>query len=229
MSRFYPDIPGGFDEVLIDSGGFQLQTGVAEVYLGAYSLWLQFLLPKHPEVVGYFNLDVRDPLVTLQNQFYLESEGLNPIPVWHAGSDPIEYLDFYCLHYPWVSIGGLASSSVTGKKALASMVNWIMTTYPGTKFHILGMGISGTTTFRQHKPYSVDFSTWSAVARFGHAIVKDKKQFVKEIRLPDEQRARLRVDNNYMREITLEGIRNLKYFEDAVNSYEIKEQQQLLM
>ncbi len=220
FSKSHPDIPHGFREVLIDSGGYQLQTGVAEVSLQAYGLWLQLMLPKHPEVVGYFNLDFPNPYDTLKNQTYLESEGLKPIPVWHLG-DPEEILDLYSDLYDWISIGGIASAGIMGKAGLARTINWIMSRCPNTKFHILGVGISGVLVFRQSVPYSVDFSTWSAVSRFGHAIVKDNDNWVKEIQLPKEQRDRLRVDPDFSREVTLDGIKNLIYFENEVNSHTI--------
>lgn len=227
-NKRYPDIPSGFREVLIDSGGYQLQTGVASVYLKAYSLWLQLMLPNHPEVVGYFNLDFSDPLDSLNNQRFLESEGLKPIPVWHAG-DPQVFLDLYTKDYEWISIGGLASSKVTGKKGLAKMVNWIISTYPSTKFHILGMGISGVDAFRQTKPYSVDFSTWGTASRFGHAIVRDSKNWIKEVALPDEERNRLRTDKEFRRKATLDSIRNFAYFEEQVNGYEVNSRQGVLL
>lgn len=218
MYKTKPNIPSGFSEVIIDSGGYQLQTGAAEVYLKAYGLWLELLLAKHPEVIGYMNLDIlSDPVKTQEHQFYLESQRLKPIPTWHDGEGE-DYLDYYCRHYPWVSIGGLMSKSRPGKSYMVKLVNRIMQSYPDTNFHLFGVGISGVKAYQQMRPYSCDFSTWSTVARFGHTIVKDPKQIIKEVQLPKEDRDRLRVDSEYQKELTRQAIQNIKYYEETINS-----------
>ena len=154
MYKGTPALPPRFtNEIIIDSGGFQLASGVFEVYLKAYALWLELLLSKYNNITGYFNLDViGDALKTFENQLYLESEGLHPIPTFHDG-EPQEYLDFYCKHYPWVSIGGLMSKSKSGKGYLLKLTNWLLQTYPDTKFHLFGVGISGVKAFKQMRPY----------------------------------------------------------------------------
>ena len=217
MFKREPRIPGGFKEVLIDSGGYQLQTGVAFVSLKAYAFWLQFMLPKHPEVAGYMNLDIlNDPIKTLENQFYLESEGLSPIPIWHDGED-VAFLDLSCDQHEWVSIGGLASKGTLGKRYITSLLTWLTNRYPNNRFHMFGIGISGVKAYQQIRPYSCDFSTWSTVARFGHEIVLDKKQIIKEVALPKDSRDRLRIDAQYLADITRQAIKNIKHFEDTLN------------
>jgi len=216
MFKGEPNIPNGFSEIVIDSGGYQLQTGVSEVYLKAYSLWLNLLLPKHPEIVGYMNLDILgDSVATMENQFYLESEGLHPLPIWHAGTD-IAFLDYYCEKYEWVSIGGIVGGR-SNKQGLLRLVNFITQRHPNTKFHFFGIGISGVKAYLQVRPYSCDFSTWSTSSRFGHGVIKDDKQIIKEIQLPKEDRDRIRTDPNFARYITLENIKNIKYFEKTLN------------
>lgn len=229
MFQRAPDIPKGFREVLIDSGGYQLQTGVAFVSIGAYSLWLQMMLPKHPEVVGYMNLDIlNDPIKTLENQLFMESEGLSPIPVWHDGED-LAFLDLYCEGYEWVSIGGLASKGNLGKKYITALLSWLSGRHSKTKFHMFGIGITGTTAYRQIRPYSCDFSTWSTGARFGNAIMLDKKQIIKEVPLLPKDRERLRNDPQYLADITREAIKNIKYYEEFLNKLENTSYQHTLL
>lgn len=218
MFQREPHIPSGFEEVLIDSGGYQLQTGTAFVSLKAYALWLQFMLPKHPEVAGYMNLDIlNDPIKTLENQFYMESEGLSPIPIWHDSEDT-GFLDLYCEGYEWVSVGGLASKGGTGKKYITRLLAWLAGRYPKTKFHMFGVGISGSEAYKQIRPYSCDFSTWSTAARFGNRIALDKKQIIKEVGLTKQERQRLRDDSGFLAEVTRESIRNIKFYEEKLNS-----------
>lgn len=217
MFQRAPDIPKGFREVLIDSGGYQLQTGVAYVSIGAYCLWLQMMLPKHPEVVGYMNLDIlSDPVKTFENQVYMESEGLSPIPVWHDGED-ISFLDMYCNDYELVSLGGLASKGVIAKGYVMRLLTWVTNRYPNNNFHMFGIGISGVKAYQQIRPYSCDFSTWSSVARFGHEIVLDKKQIIKEVQLPKANRDRLRIDPQYLADVTRQAIKNIRHFEDVLS------------
>jgi len=229
--KLSPDIPGGFPEVLIDSSGFQLQTGVKgvrEISLTCYAMWLEFVLPKHPEISGYFNLDFKDPWDTLCNQHWFENRGLNPIPVWHDG-EPQEFLDYYCLHHKWVAIGGIAKRKSAGKTFYINFNNWLHQAYPNTNFHLLGTGISGVRAFMQARPYSTDFSTWSTVARFGHGILRDDKQIIKEVRLPEADRNRLREDKEFLKVKTVEAIRNIKYFEDTLNNLQNTSYQRLLV
>ena len=217
MFKARPNIPGGFKEVLIDSGGYQLQTGVSFVSLKAYGLWLELMLPKHPEVIGYMNLDIlNDPLKTMEHQYYLESEGLHPIPIWHDGED-VDFLDVYCSTNEWVSVGGLASKGIMGKSYIKNLLTWLTNRYPNNKFHMFGIGISGVAAYKQIRPWSCDFSTWSTVARFGHEIALDKQSIIKEVQLPTDCRRRLRNDKQYLAEITRQAVRNIKYFEDTLN------------
>jgi len=202
---FIPKLPEGFPEILIDSGGYQLQTGVRtsmRISVSEYSRWLIDALDKYPEIVGYMNLDIlNDPLETMNNQFRIESEGLKPVPTWHD-SDPQEFLSFYCSHYEWVAIGGLVGKRALGKRYITNLCNWMHQEYPGIKFHLFGIGISGALGYQQSSPYSCDFSTWSTVSRYGHAIVNRKTdpqyftpgdggQLIKEIMLPLNIRKKL--------------------------------------
>ena len=215
--------------MLVDSGAYQLQTGVAEVYLRGYALWLQFLLPEHPEISGYMNLDILgDTVETLKNQTYLESEGLKPIPVWHGGED-IDFLDLYCERYDWVAIGGIVKKYMSSKESVVKLLNFITQRHPNTKFHLLGIGISGIKAYFQIRPYSVDFSTWSTVARFGHAIVEDEKQIIKEVQLPKADRDRLRIDADYQRKVTRIGVKNILTFERRLSELENTDRQLLMI
>jgi len=223
-----PEIPYGFSDVIIDSGGYQLQTGVAFVSIEAYALWLEFLLPKHPEISGYMNLDILgDDEKSFNNLRFLESKGLHPIPVWHAGEQEA-YLDYFCNTYPWVSIGGLVSGGAS-KGNIRRLTLWLRQQYPKTNFHLFGIGISGIDAFKEIPPYSCDFSTWNTVQRFGHTIIKDKNQVIKEVQMPEKDRLRIRTDHAFRDEVTRHAIKNMMYFEDTINSFKDSSYQQLLV
>lgn len=200
------DIPKGFPEIIIDSGGYQLQVGVAtRLYaegdvtgkkkfknprIDTYAMWLSDILPSHPEISGYFNLDILgDGMATLENQFAMEKYGIKPIPIWHLGEGE-EYLDYYRNNYEYISVGGLIAGSAS-KKQLKQLTTLLNQKYPGPNYHYFGIGITGTSVFQEARPYSVDFSTWSNAARFGNQIVFDSKQVLKEESLPNEVREKM--------------------------------------
>ena len=244
-------IPRGFGEVIIDSGGYQLQVGVKtprQAKVENYCFWLETeILNHYPEVAGYMNLDILDLEVTkyplnsaehqemlklsaertLDNQITMESAGLKPIPVWHAG-EPEEYLDFYCSGYSYVSIGGMASMGTIGKQSLVDLCQFLFQKHPNTKFHLFGIGLSGIMAFKRLRPYSVDFSTWSVPARYGHDVVYDDKRILKEIKLPEEIRNRLRTDKPMLLDVLRGTVKRIKYLEDTIDSYHDPYQKLLL-
>ncbi len=243
--------PNGFKDIIIDSGGYQLQMGthsklsapmipvlnedtkhlikdkwiwVRKPTPDAYSRWLLEVLPDHPEVKGYFNLDILgDGLATLQNQFRMESYGLRPIPVWHLGEDE-EFLQYYYTHYDYIAVGGLISGS-TSKKVLKQLTSLLAQKYPNMRYHYFGIGITGASVFQEMTPYSCDFSTWSNPARYGFGIKEDPKQIVKEYQLSKELRDRIRVDRKALDEELLKGAKLLVDLETKIESIRSNEKQ----
>ena len=200
-------LPEPFDDYLIDSGGFQIIAGSAErdIFIKAYTLWLEFILDKYKDKVkGYMSLDlfpkdrnnkqeIRETMEeSVKNTEYMIGEGLNPIPVWKTFW-PEDVLDYYCGLSQYVAIGGLVGYQ-GGKQALRRLFERINLRYPDNIFHMLGVGIRSTVAFRTFRPYSVDFSTWSVAVRYGHTIIPDKKQYIKEVALSDEDKLRVRKD-----------------------------------
>lgn len=208
----FPEVPKGFPEVMIDSGGFQLQkgTGDREVFLKAYALWLHLLLPRYPEVKYYMNLDIwRDGEASLSNLRYLESQELSPMPIWHSGTE-VKYLDYYYNNYEYIAIGGIAN--IRNKPALQRIVNWLFQSYPNRKYHFLGIGLTGMQAFSVFKPHSIDFSTWGVAARYGHQIIIRDGVPV-EVVLPPELKQKLRDDKEYLEQTLIESVRQLKKLE----------------
>lgn len=243
-------IPNGFTDVLIDSGGYQLQVGTGtrmtiekgliETDKGwvwgtkpkpnAYSLWLTTeVLPKHPEVTGYFNLDILgDGLRTMENQFIMEEEfGLKPIPVWHLGESE-DYLKFYHDNYEYIAVGGLVSGS-TSKSQLRFLTSFLTQKYNRAKYHFFGIGLTGVSVFQEARPYSVDFSTWSTPARFGNEIVLDPVRILKEVMLPTEVRAQLRTDRKLLESYLRKAVQIIKTMETSIDSIQASHKQLLMI
>lgn len=179
-------IPKGFTSVLIDSGVFQLQKGLAtehELNVSGYSGWLQMELPKHPEVDGYFAFDwggQRNTLHDKENRLrynyqYMLNQGLNPIPVWHPMWEGMSQLDFYARKSDYIALGGFASLGIW--KTLVPLLTRSISLYPDHKFHLLGAGHPLLNSVSiDYAPYSIDVSTWSVAARFGNLLrIRDGK------------------------------------------------------
>lgn len=222
MSKFYefdPIIPSGFKEVFIDSGGYQLQTGVdttMKINAEEYAIWLKSALKKYPEIVAYMNLDVSGNVdETLENLNYLEKEGLHPIPVWHWGDDDA-ILAYYCSEYSYVAIGGIAGKKKVSGRDLRPFFERVLSKYSNTRFHILGIGITASTVFRSFRPYSVDFSTWINCYKFGNVLCWDKDGLLREKIMPNEERDRIRVDKEFKKKIVKEAIQKIKLFSERI-------------
>jgi len=137
------------------------------------------------------------------------------------------YLQHYCQNYDYVAIGGLVGGGLT-KENIARLIIYLKHDYPNTKFHFFGIGLLGIGAFKAVRPYSVDFSTWSVPARFGHDLVYDKNQFLKEIKLNDEIRANLKTDKNLQLEYLRKAVRSIKKLEEEIETYH-SDYQTLLM
>ena len=208
-------IPQKFPGVLIDSGGFQLQTGVKtsrSISVSSYASWLEYAVKKYPEIDGYMNLDIKnDTDASLDNLHYLESRGLHPIPVWHPG-EADWVLEYYCGAYDWVAVGGLFGKGKMTSKSIQRMFERIIVKYPSTKFHLLGVGITASTAFKTFRPFSIDFSTWVNVYKFGHGLQWDKNGLLREYELPKDIRDRIRVDKDFKKEMVKDVIGKIKEF-----------------
>lgn len=213
-------LPVGFDDYLLDSGGYQIAFNTSargKLSVEGYSLWVHLALERHGDKIkGFMGLDTRDPIESLQNYEYMRKEGLTPIPVWKAyWSDDI--LDYLCREYEWIAIGGVTLSGA--KVNLRNTWQRVISKYPKTKVHMLGVGARAGSIFKTFRPYSIDVSTWSAPARFGMELVYDKRQVIRETSLPDADKQRLREDKKYEESVVKKAIEVLQSLETIMNDY----------
>jgi hypothetical protein len=163
-----------------DSGAYSAWTQGAEVKVKEYAQWLKRW--EHLLSV-YVNLDViRDAEATASNQRLLEREGLQPIPVFHTGSD-MTVLDGLAKEYPYIALGGMVGSPG------AACLRWSAacmkrTQDQGTVFH--GFGQTRKALIESLPWYSVDSSSWGSGHRFGAVDLWTGRQFVK-VRVGDSK------------------------------------------
>jgi hypothetical protein len=211
-SRLNPSLPSGFNNMLLDSGGFQTAFGTQErtVNITGYTLWTKFIIDRYGKfgnggiISGFMGLDSMEWIESLQNYEFMRKQGLECIPVWKAFW-PEYVLDYLCGQFEYVAIGGIAFGG--SKETLRHIFERVLIKYPMTKFHGLGVGIRGGVAFKSFRPYSVDVSTWSVPARYGHDIVFDKKQVLKEKVLPQEMRDQIRNSKELERQLVHKAIK----------------------
>lgn len=216
-SGLEPEIPSGFPAYFIDCGAYNLQQEtIGEIFIKSYSFWLKWVVERHPEIDAYANLDViGNAEETLKNQKFLESEGLKPLPVWHAGESE-EYLKSYCDKYEYVGIGGIISSH-TSVQSQAKLWNWLFQKYKNTKFHFFGIGLAGSRIFRSARPYSVDCSSWLVPARYGRGCRLDKRGRIVSQTLDYQTRSDIRSDRDIRREEIRKVLRVLQGYSEEID------------
>ncbi|CAB4153596.1 hypothetical protein UFOVP625_9 [uncultured Caudovirales phage] len=163
-----------------DCGAFSAHTQGVDINIKDYAAWLK----RWQHLINvYVNLDViRNPEATEKNQRILERTGLQPIPVFHTGTD-FKYLDKLCKEYPYIALGGMVGAEAT------TTMRWAATCMKrseehGTAFH--GFGQTRAKVIESLPWYSVDSSSWGMGHRYGLVPVWTGRQFEK-VKIGDKQ------------------------------------------
>ena len=209
---------GTITDVIFDSGGFQLQTNVQTrrvINLKNFALWVELTLRDYP-MIKYMALDkLGDNSVTLEHLKFLESRGINPIPIWHLGnSEPYDpYLEYYCDRYDYIAIGGIAMSN---RNATFKFFELISQKYPHMNFHLLGIGLGISSISKVYRPFSADASSWLAPARWGTELIFDGTN-IKLYPMSPEDKLAIRKNDDVRTKWSLKTIQQIKAFENHVN------------
>jgi hypothetical protein len=137
--------------------------------------YIKFLLENRDKVNAYSNLDViNNPKLTLRNQKILEEAGLDPIPVWHLGSDE-KYLKWYIKKYPYIAIGGLVPNPTT------KLYGWLdklfkehildSDGFPKVKTH--GFACTAVPLMTRFPWFSVDSATCRKLGMYGWIVLPE--------------------------------------------------------
>jgi len=165
-----------YPEVFADSGGFSAMTQGVTIDWREYAAWI--VRWNHLFAV-YANLDViGDPESTLTNQRRLEDTGLNPLPVFHTGSD-WSHLEAYIEQYPYIALGGMVPFMRFPKRIMPWLIQAFKRAEGRAVYH--GFGATAWPVVRDLPWYSVDSSSWGQGFRFGQVPLFDEQRgrFVK--------------------------------------------------
>lgn len=125
----------------------------------------------------YANVDVIDnPELSWRNLRYLESKGLEPMPVVHFGADLCWLRRYVRSGYNYIGIGGLVGRDKICIPWLDEVFSYLCDTpdnLPRAKTH--GFGVTSIKLLHRYPWYSVDSTSWSQSAAFGGIFVPHKR------------------------------------------------------
>jgi len=158
-----PEKPPFCDDLFVDSGAFGKHGD--KVDLDSYC---KFLKEYSDKIDLYANLDViGDAEGSYRNLRKMENRGLDPLPVFHYGSNEF-YLRKIISEYDYIALGGLVPIT-TNKDKLKEHLDYvwevILQEKPDLKVH--GFGINSIDIMKRFPWYSVDASSVHVLARYG--------------------------------------------------------------
>ena len=149
-------------------------------YLNAY---IEFLHANKHLCNVYVSLDIIfNAEKSWEVQKYMESCGLEPLPVFHFGED-IKWLKKYMDSYEYIGIGGLGQD-ITKEKFIQSMGDPVFACIcddkgtPRVKTH--GFALTAVDLIIRYPWWSTDSTTWKKSSAFGYIFVpyKDKSGYL---------------------------------------------------
>ena len=160
--------------IFLDSGAFSAWSQGVNIDIDEY---IAFIKEHEKYLDVYAVLDsIGDPALTLKNQQYMESKGVNPLPCFHYGED-ISYLEHYLANYDYIAFGGMVPISTP---ELLAWLDPIFKDYicdkdgmPRIKVH--GFGITSLPLLLRYPWYSVDSTSWVMTGRFGSVFVPKRR------------------------------------------------------
>lgn len=166
-------------KIFLDSGAYSAITKGIKINIDDY---ISFIKENQKHIELYANLDsIGDWKTTMDNQRYMESRGLSPLPVYHYG-EPKEVLEELCKRYEYIALGGLVGASVQNQEQWLSLCFSIIKRYWPKKIH--GFGINSVRIWKQFPFYSVDSTRWilqaakyASILRFENGTLKGYQGF----------------------------------------------------
>jgi len=158
-------------DFFLDSGAFSAWAKKKIINIEEYA---EFIKKNENNLTCYANLDdISDPHKTQSNQDYLESIGLNPIPVYHCG-EPKDILEsFLEKGYEYIALGGMVPIST---EQLIPWLNMCFNRicnergYPKTKIH--GFGMTTRLLIKTYPWYSIDSTSSIMGAAMGRVYTE---------------------------------------------------------
>lgn len=170
--------------IFLDSGAFSAWKSGVEINIDEY---IQYIKDNH--IGKYIVLDVvGNPEETYKNQKYMESKGLQPIPVFHLGSD-FKYLQQLAdEEYYYICLGGTVGSS---REKRIEFFDKCFNKFPNTYFH--GLGMTDPKLMKKYPWFSVDSTTWLIGRKFCKLATEEGQRIDLPKDMPVQERHALNV------------------------------------
>lgn len=157
-------------KIMLDSGAWSAYTHGEKINVDKY---IRFIYDNRRLIDHYVNLDViGDGRASLNNYRVMRDNGLNPIPVFHAGTS-VRFLYKYLEYTDYVAVGAIAKMHTSSRIANLDKHIWPKIVdrrgYPIAKFH--GFGLTSLKIMKYYPWYSVDSSSWVQYGRYGIVLV----------------------------------------------------------
>jgi hypothetical protein len=160
-------------KIFLDSGAFSAFSKGAKIDLPAYCEYIKL---NHEVIERSEDGDllasvldgIGDPLLTWQNQQYMEQLGVKPLPCFHYGEDE-RYLEWYMARYPYITIGGMVPINTPQLYLWLDRI-WEKYLCDGSgkaKLKVHGFGLTNVGLMERYPWYSVDSSSWVQIAANG--------------------------------------------------------------
>ena len=161
-------------KLMLDSGAYSAYTQKTKIDLGEY---IDYIHRNEDVYELYFNLDVlSDGGKSYMNWIHMRANGLDPVPVFHIGTDE-RYLKKYLSLTDYVAIGAIANLSTSERlKSLDNIWKDYLTDkagMPTVKVH--GFGLTSLRVIKGYPWYSLDSTSWVMFGRYGAILVPKSK------------------------------------------------------
>jgi len=156
-------------DLFLDSGAFSAKSQGLSIDIDAY---IAFIKEHEHLLTVYANLDViGNPIASARNLKKMEAAGLKPLPVFHHGSDPDEFLVPLLEKYDYICLGGLVKTSDLVLYLDRIWSNYLVdsTGLPKVKVHAFGM--TSLPLMLRYPWYSVDSTSWVLTGRLGSIMI----------------------------------------------------------
>lgn len=160
--------------IFLDSGAFSAFTQGVDVDLDAYCEYIR----RNSDIIDVASVldGIGDPLKTWQNQMYMESKGVRPLPCFHYGEDE-RYLEWYVANYDYITLGGMVPISTPQLRLWLDRIweHYLTDSTGRPKVKVHGFGLTTLSLMERYPWYSVDSSAWVQIARTGGLMLPRAK------------------------------------------------------
>lgn len=155
---FWVDNTPGDVSVFLDSGAFSAHTLGREINLDQYC---GYVLKHRAALAAYAVLDViGNAEATLCNMNLMRTRGLDPVAVYHVGSEPLAVLDTILQDRTgYIALGGMASDRPTKEELRGKLDACWRVIEKHWPVRVHGLGVMAQWALERYPFYSVDSSS----------------------------------------------------------------------